>query len=115
MRGDLADRTLQGLVDSARLSVDVDGRQELRAGAARCGPGLLDSRQCRRKIEILITRPSHDARQRRVVEAIPPAIESGRGSICAASLHRGGAVEWLERCCRLSIRRTHSATCQPEL
>src|SRR5438132_13386390 len=115
MARNLADRALQGLVDPARLGVRVEGWQELRAGAARRGPGLLHSCQCRRKIEVLITRPSYDAGKHRVVEAVPPALQSGRGSVCPASVQRGSAVEWAERCCRLLIRRTHRATSEAQL
>ena len=93
MTGDLADRALQGLVDPGRLAVQIEGWQELRTGFAGCGPSLLDSRQCRRKIEVLITRPLHDAREHRVVEAIPPGFERRRGSARRASRERGGTVE----------------------
>ena len=80
MAGDLADRALQGLVDPGRLAVQINGWQELRARFASRGPSLLDARQCRRKIKILSTRPLHDAREHRVVEAIPPGFERRRWS-----------------------------------
>src|SRR2546430_7300995 len=35
----------RSLVDSGRLGVQVDGRQEPRAGLARCGPRLLRSEE----------------------------------------------------------------------
>ena len=52
--------------------------QELRACFTSCGPSLLDSGECCRKIEILSTRALHYAREHRVVEAIPPGLERGR-------------------------------------
>src|SRR3954470_15061924 len=110
MAGDLADRALQGLVDPGRLTVQIDGWQEPRARFAGCGPSLLNSPQCRRQIQVLISRPQHDAREHRVVETIPPSFKSGRGSVRLASLRVGGAVEILERRCGLSIRRANSAT-----
>src|SRR2546430_13461206 len=45
-------------------AVHIESWQELRTGLTGRCPSLLDSRQCRRKIEVLITRPLHDARER---------------------------------------------------
>src|SRR5438552_12907417 len=103
MGGDLAGRALQGLVDAGRLAVQIEGWQELRASLAGCRPSLLDARQCGRKIEVLITRPLHDARQHRVVEAMPPGFQSWRWSARRESLQRGGAVEGRGRRCGVPI------------
>src|SRR5581483_5635116 len=110
MAGELADRTLQGLVAPGRLAIQVEGRQELRAGFACCRPSLADSRQCCRKIKILISRPLHDAREHRVVEAIPPGLQGRRRSARRTSFDRDGTVKLLQRHYRLSIRRTDGAT-----
>jgi hypothetical protein len=93
-----------------RLAVQINGWQELRACFTSCGPSLLDSGECCRKIEILSTRALHYAREHRVVEAIPPGFERGRWSAHGARLQRGGAVELLKRCCRLLIGWADSAT-----
>jgi hypothetical protein len=61
--GDLAHRALQGIVDSRHLAIHIESWQELRTGLTDRGPSLLDSRQGCRKIEVLITRPLHDARE----------------------------------------------------
>ena len=108
--GDLAYRALQGIVDSGRLAVHIESWQELRTGLTGRCPSLLDSRQCRRKIEVLITRPLHDAREHRVVEAIPPGFEGRRGSACRASREGADTVEVLERRRAFSIRRADGTT-----
>jgi hypothetical protein len=50
-------------VDQRHLAIYIESWQELRTGLTGRGPSLLDSRQSCRKIEVLITRPLHDARE----------------------------------------------------
>src|SRR2546430_13762529 len=96
-------------------AVHIESWQELRTGLTGRCPSLLDSRQCRRKIEVLITRLLHDAREHRVVEAIPPGFEGRRRGARRVSRVSPDTVEGLERRRGSSIRGANGATRHAEL
>src|SRR5207249_6843732 len=83
MPANRADRTLEGLANLRDLGGGIRGREKRCASSTRRCPRLIHPRERGREVKILLDSPLDDAREYRVAEARPPAIERGRGRRCA--------------------------------